>query len=86
MGLLNKVAAHAAEKIKTEVVPTLKATARQGAAEMGQALKALPDSIGPQETTGTIGSPTQAQISQEFGVHGKSQTKEVEPEQPDLEP
>ena len=38
---------------------------------MAQALKAFPDSISPVETTGTIGNPTQMQISQEFGVHGK---------------
>ncbi len=59
------------EAWETDLKPTLKATGRQGASELAQGLKAFPDSISPVETTGTIGNPTQMQISQEFGVHGK---------------
>ncbi len=50
-----------------DIVPMGKAYGRMGASEVGVALKAFPDSIGPQETTGTMGNPTQQQISEDFG-------------------
>lgn len=64
--------AASAERAPVEIKATLQAMVRQGAAEMGQALKAFPDSIGPQETTGTVGNPTQQQISASFGLYGKN--------------
>ena len=70
--LREKFMIRAKEAINTEILPTLSAMGRQGASEMGQALKAFNDSIGPQDTTGTIGSPTQQQISADFGLYGKS--------------
>jgi hypothetical protein len=49
---------------------TLEAAARQGADELGAALKAFPDSIQTQET-GTIWNPTQGEVaaSRQHGRH-----------------
>lgn len=64
--------------ITVEIPQTLKAYTRMGASEAAQAIvKAFPDSIGPQETTGTVGNPTQQQITQGFELYGTS--PEVEP-------
>lgn len=69
--LWDKVRERAKDAVSNEILPTLGAMGRQGASELGQALKAFPDSIGPQETTGTIGNPTQQQISAGFGLYDK---------------
>ena len=61
-----------------DIPETLKAYGRMGASEMAVGLKAFPDSIGPQETTGTVGNPTQQQISQGFGVYGNNYEKDAE--------
>ena len=49
---------------------TLAAAWRQGLDEIGQALKAFPESIQVSEM-GTIGSPTPAEISQQRGVFSR---------------
>lgn len=79
--------------LTVEIPQTVMAYGRMGASEAAIGLKAFPDSIGPQETTGTVGNPTQQQISQGFEIYGKGIDMEAEAsaEQPkeqslDMEP
>jgi hypothetical protein len=62
-------------KMGTDIVATGTAMARQGASELGLALKSFPDALGPVDAVGTPYNPTQMQVSQEFGVFGKSASK-----------
>ncbi len=57
---------------------TLAAAWRQGLGEIGQALKAFPDSIQAHEL-GTIGSPTPGEIAQGRGVFGPDGDQESHP-------
>lgn len=64
--------------MKTDLSGTALAMGRQGASELAIALKSFPDAIGPVDAVGTPYNPTQMQVSQEFGIYGRSAT---EPEQ-----
>jgi hypothetical protein len=58
--------------INENIMPAMYAFMRQGSKEVGQALKAFPDSIHPVEEIGTMGNPTQLTVNQEQGnVWGK---------------
>jgi hypothetical protein len=54
---------------------TLAAAWRQGLSEIGEALKAFPDSIQVREL-GTIGAPTPGEIGQQRGVFGLNHEQE----------
>jgi hypothetical protein len=56
---------------------TLAAAWRQGLGELGEALKAFPDSIHVREL-GTIGAPTPGEISQQRGIFGQGHEQEAE--------
>ena len=76
--LTNTVKESFAHGMKVDIPQTLMAYGRMGASEIAMGLKAFPDSIGPQETTGTVGNPTQQQISQGFEIYGKGIDNEIE--------
>lgn len=52
------------------------AALRQGSKELGQALKAFPDSMQPVEEPGTLGNPTQAQLTNGMKEEEKASFKE----------
>ena len=58
--------------MKTDLSGTALALGRQGASELALALKSFPDAIGPVDAVGTPFNPTQMQVSQEFGLYGRS--------------
>ena len=64
---------------------SLKAAMRQGGKEAGQAVPAFPSSgIQPVNEPGDFWNPTQAEVAQQTGVHGRNRNHEREPPVADM--
>lgn len=63
----------------------LKAMARMGVDELSQALKAFPESIGPQQEVGAPFEPTPQEIFQEQGGYLELQQQRMEATQKEIE-